>query len=212
MARKPRIDLGNYVYHIITRGNNKQATFLEPLDYNRYLKNLEKAKEKFPFLLYLYALMNNHAHLLIKPLKGGVVSKIMQSINTGYAMYFNRKYHRNGHLFQGRFQSIVVEEESHLLELSRYVHLNPVRAGLTQRCEDYPYSSYLTYIEEPQKEVNLVDREDILSRFGREEKTQFKRYKAFVEERRQRKIYNPYATLREGRFLGSEEFKNKILK
>ncbi|MDI6689743.1 MAG: transposase [Actinomycetota bacterium] len=209
MARRPRIDLGGYIYHITARGNNGQDIFLDSRDYERYLANLRKTKEKYQYLLYAYVLMTNHLHLLLRPQLDGTVSKVMQTLNTAYTMYFNRKYERYGHLFQGRFKSFLVEEEPHLIELSRYIHLNPVRVGMVQKTEEYQYSSYISYLKE--ESDDLVDTTDILSRFGKRKEIQIKRYKVFVEEARQRKIYKPYEQLKDDRFLGSEEFRNKIL-
>ncbi|MDI6891802.1 MAG: transposase [Actinomycetota bacterium] len=210
MPRKPRIDLSGQLYHVTVRGNNKEDIFIDKSDRDVYCKYLRKAKEKYCFFLYCYVLMNNHVHLLLRPTEKGAVSKIMQSINTGYTMYFNYKYKKCGHRFQGRYKSFLVEEEPHFLELLRYIHQNPVRAEIARRVEDYPYSSYFAYFGKA--EDKLVDIGEVLSRFGARESVQIKRFKVFIEDIRERNIYRPERFMKDGLIVGSEEFKNKIFK
>ncbi len=211
MARKPRIDLAGFLYHVTVRGNNKEDIFLDEGDMERFIRILKIAKKRYQFTQYGFALLPNHFHLLLRPSGDGTLSKSMQSINTGYTMYFNRKYERCGHVFQGRYKSILVEEEPHLLELVRYIHLNPVRAGLTQRPEDHRFSSYQIYLGEADN--NLIDEEafqEVLSRFGRTKETQLRRFRSFVGESRKRNVYKPKDFM-EDVFLGSEKFRNEAI-
>lgn len=210
MARKPRFDLPDFLYHVTARGNNRRIIFLEEIDYLRYIHLLFKNKQKYRFSLYAFVLMPNHVHLLIRPSRGGRLSKVMQAINTGYTMYFNRKYGRCGHLFQGRYYSLLVEEEAHFLELLRYIHQNPVRAKLVERVKDYHYSSFPYYINEGKQ--NLIDKEEVLNMFSLRKETGIRRFKTFVEHVKTKGSYDPKKFIRSQRVLGSEEFEKMILK
>jgi REP element-mobilizing transposase RayT len=145
MARQLRIDYAGAFYHIFSRGNEKKAIFYSDEDRYYFLKALGEANTKFGVVFYAYCLMPNHYHLIGRTLRGGL-SRAMHLINTSYTLYLNKKHARCGHLFQGRFRSILVEEESYATALSRYIHLNPVRAGLALRPEDYHWSSYREYL------------------------------------------------------------------
>jgi putative transposase len=212
MARKPRIDLAGYVYHIMARGNNKRTIYLDERDYLRFQQMLIGVKQKHDLLLYAWALMPNHYHMLLKPTRDGTLSRAMQSLNSGYTAYFNRRHGRCGHLFQGRYKSILVEEESHLLELIRYIHCNPVRARLVENPEDYAYSSYCRYLADSAE--GAVEKEEILQLFGARKGTQLKRFRQFVNERRRRNSYEPNRFHKDLPFgdglIGSEEFRLEI--
>ena len=127
MARKPRIEFPGAFYHIIVRGNNRQKIFADDEDYKYFLGRLNHYKERFKFVLFAYVLMPNHIHLLLET--GEVpLSRIMQSLQFTYTQKFNRRHKKVGHLFQGRYKAILCQKESYLLELIRYIVLNPVRA------------------------------------------------------------------------------------
>lgn len=145
MPRQERLSAHNIIYHVFGRGNNRSPIFFETLDYQRFLKNLERYRTDFSYRLYAYSLMPNHFHLLLET-NDVTVSKIMQVLMTAHTMYVNKKRDLVGHLFQGRFRNIAVEKETYFLEVLRYIHLNPVRAGLVDRVEQYPWSSYGKYI------------------------------------------------------------------
>ncbi len=129
MARKPRIEFSGAFYHIIVWGNQKQVIFLDENDRQEYLKRIEHYQQKCGFILYAFVLMSNHVHLLLETPKDQI-SRIMQMINFTYTQYFNRKYNKVGHLFQGRYKSHLCDKDEYLLTLMRYIHLNPVRAGI----------------------------------------------------------------------------------
>ena len=143
MARPLRIEYKGAFYHITARGNERKRIFFSKADYEKFKDYLRKAQDKYGYLLHCYMLMTNH--LLIETPNPNM-SKLMHYLNGSYTSYINRRRKRSGHLFQGRYKSILVDADSYFLELSRYVHLNPVRANMVSNPEDYPYSSYSTYI------------------------------------------------------------------
>ncbi|NQT05957.1 MAG: transposase [Candidatus Omnitrophica bacterium] len=142
MSRMPRLIVDNACYHIITRGNQKKSVFSAKEDYLYYLNIVKKAKKKHKILLYGYCLMPNHVHLLIDPESGQDIPKFMHWICRGYAAYFNAKYDKVGHLWQGRFISKPLLKDQYLIHCSNYIEENPVRAGLTQKMDAYLWSSY----------------------------------------------------------------------
>ncbi|MEJ2405983.1 MAG: transposase [Candidatus Thiodiazotropha sp.] len=141
MARKPRVDLGGYTYHITQRGNNREACFFADMDYRFYLECISKSSEKYSVAVHAYVLMTNHVHLLVTTQKNGDLSRFMQHIGRRYVRYVNHSYKRSGTLWEGRFKSSVVDVENYLPACYRYIELNPVRAGMTNRPSEYPWSS-----------------------------------------------------------------------
>lgn len=182
MPRAKRICFSGAVYHVLQRGNSKQRVYIDDVDRWHFLKLVHSAKKDYGVLIYLYALMDNHFHLTLETPNATPVSKIMQYINGSYAVYFNKRHGRVGHLFQGRFKDIIVEKETYLLQLSRYIHLNPVRAGFVDKPESYRWSSYDIYIGE--RKDKLVDMDMVLSYFGSAAngETSKNRYRNFVED------------------------------
>ncbi len=154
MARPLRIEYEGAFYHITSRGNDRQDIFFSKVDYEKFKEYLDKSQEKYGYSLHCYILMTNHYHLLIETPNANM-SKIMHYINGSYTNYINRKRRKHGHLFQGRYKAILVDRDSYLLELSRYIHLNPVRAGMVEKPENYPYGSYCDYIRK-NKDEDLV--------------------------------------------------------
>jgi putative transposase len=163
MARKPRIHFPGAFYHVIARGNRGQKLFIDDQDYQRYLKFLDEYKERYRFLLYAYILMPNHIHLLIEVAEAPL-SRIMQPLQFRYTRNFNIKYKKWGHLFQGRYKAILCQKDSYFLELSAYIHLSAVRAGLAQDPLEYPWSSYRFYVKG--REEGFVDRDFLLAQFS----------------------------------------------
>lgn len=156
------------------RGINKQDIFFESKDYLEFQSIIEKTKKTFFYQLYSYVLMPNHIHLEIKD-ENQKLSQIIHSMATSYANYFNRKYQRVGHLFENRFQSRNVENSYYMLNLVRYIHQNPIKAGISEM-DRYSWSSYLEYFtsEKIKNENKIVDTEEIFSMFS-SEKEQAKR-------------------------------------
>ena len=140
----PRIARGladKQIYHIINRGNRREAVFHDKDDYDKFLNLLLVAKENYTFKIYAYCLMPNHYHLAIYTPIAESLSKAMQWIGTSYVRYYNKKYQISGHLWQGRYKSFIVQEENYLLALIKYVEANPLRARIVKDATHYKYSS-----------------------------------------------------------------------
>lgn len=140
MPRGARLAFANSFHHVFNRGINKQPIFLKDRDYQFFLKKILDLKGRFDHSLYAYCLMPNHFHLSIQTRKTAI-SKIMASLGTSYSMYFNRNYNHFGPVFQNRFKSILIESDPYFLQLSRYIYLNPLKAGLASDPFEYKYSS-----------------------------------------------------------------------
>lgn len=145
MPRKKRISFPNAMYHITNRGVRKLTIFYDEEDYLKYLEFLEETRERFPFLLHAYCLMTNHVHLLIQTNKDPIWA-IMKNLNTKYAKYFNKRHDLVGHLFQGRYGAELINSLQYELDVSKYIHLNPVEAHMVEKAEDYRWSSYRAYV------------------------------------------------------------------
>lgn len=147
MPRKPRIHFNGAVYHVMLRGNGGHDIFFDDADRVRYLLMLQQALERYRCKVHGYCLMDNHIHLAVQ-VSDIPLSKLMQNISFRYTQHINRKNQRTGHLFQGRFKALLIEQDSYLLQLVRYIHLNPVRANMVKDLRHYPWSSYLSYTGE----------------------------------------------------------------
>lgn len=205
MARKPRIQFEGAFYHIIVRGNQRQNIFLDESDFREYLERLHKYRNKCGFILYAYVLMTNHVHLLIETPKDPI-SRIMQMINFTYTQYFNRKYRKVGHLFQGRYKSYLCDKDSYLLSLVRYIHNNPVRAGLVKDTGAYEWSSHDDYLHGTK---GLVDTDKVLRLFSERPVIARRKYVKFMTECEPDKNLTPYAAY-EQQIVGDERFIEKV--
>ena len=204
LGRKPRIELPGGLYHIRSRGNNRRRVFREQADYQDFLSLLKSQKTKRPFYLYAYCLMPNHFHLLIER-RDDPISSIMQALLTAFSKHQNRKYKRVGHLFQGRYKATLCQTDRYLAELVRYIHLNPVRASIVARPEEYEYSSHKAYIGIDK--TRLVDFEYVLRHFGAKRKRAIETYVQFVYAALSEKHHEEYyGTSEGGRILGCEDF------
>jgi putative transposase len=176
MARLPRIEYPGAFYHVIVRGNQRQDIFIDEQDRIEFLNRVERYKQKTGYILYAYVLMTNHFHLLIETPKEAI-SKIMQLINFTYTQYFNKKYGKTGHLFQGRYKALLCDRNKYLLELVRYIHLNPVRQRMVNSPAGYRWSSHNDYIKANR---GIVETDRVLRLFS-ESVSQAKRlYNDFV--------------------------------
>ena len=142
MSRMQRLIINNASYHIMVRGNQKQITFIEEEDFAKYLDLLRHYKREYGFKLYGYCLMPNHVHLILEVEDGIDLSKIMQGLNQAYTLWFNKKYEKVGHLWQGRYKSMVIQKNKYMLDCLEYVELNPIRANISKSPFDYPWSSW----------------------------------------------------------------------
>jgi putative transposase len=143
MGRQPRVFLPGYPHHIVQRGHNRKAVFVEPADYEYYLGNLVEWKTHLDVAVHSYCLMTNHVHLVLAPRSdGGAISALMRQLSARQARYVNRLERRSGTLWGGRFKCSIIDSENYLLACMRYVDLNPVRAGICRHPADYHWSSY----------------------------------------------------------------------
>ena len=204
MSRPLRIEIEGAFYHITARGNERRSIFLIERDFTRFLDRLERIYERYGVLIHSYVLMSNHYHLLLETPRGSLTAAL-HDLNTAYTNYFNRRHDRVGHLFQGRYRSILVDKDNYLLELSRYIHLNPVRAGMVRRPEAYRWSSYSSYLS-PGSSPEWLRREDVLGQMDKNLARGQRKYRQFVEEGLGREIRDPLEEVIGGIALGGERF------
>ncbi len=209
MARPLRFEYKGALYHIHARGNERRKIFFTDADYQKFKDYIAGAIEKYHCLVHCYVLMGNHYHLLIETPEANI-SSVMHYISGSYATYINTKRGRNGHLFQGRYKSILVDKDSYLMELSRYIHLNPVRARMVEKPEEYAYSSYNSYITgEPGK---IVTTDLILGMLSVQRKEAQKAYRHYVENGIGKELKNPLDNAYCGIILGGEQFIKDVLR
>ena len=175
MARPYRLQAEGCFYHITSRGDDRKPIFKSERDYQKFLEYIAIAKDKFKFFVYAYCLMTNHYHLFIETTQANL-SRIMQYLNTAYTIYYNIKRKRSGHLFQGRYKSILVEQDVYFTELTRYIHLNPVRAKIVDDLKRYRWSSYNAYLHN--KSNGCVDIDRVRQYLG----VKLSQYSKFVHE------------------------------
>jgi len=142
MPRRARVTMGGVPHHVSQRGHNRQATFFADEDYQAYLHSLREGALRYACEIHAYVLMTNHVHLLVTPENEDGLAKLMRYLGSRYVQYVNFVYRRSGTLWEGRFKSSMVDAESYLLRCYRYIELNPVRANMVERPEDYRWSSY----------------------------------------------------------------------
>jgi len=146
MARLPRLTLAGYPHHIILRGNNRQAIFMDSADFQRTLALLQVNAQEQQVQIHAYVLMSNHLHLLLTPLQNDSLPKMMQAVGRSYVLYFNKRHGRSGTLWEGRYRSALIQTERYFLACMAYIDLNPVRAGMVAQAADYLWSSHGHYI------------------------------------------------------------------
>lgn len=209
MARPVRIEYPGAVYHVICRGNNRQAIFNDDRDRTTYLRKLVAYCDEKEVALLCYCLLPNHVHLLVQtPL--GNLSKLMQAFQTSYTLYFNRRHGRSGHVFEQRYKALLVDKDNYLLQVSRYIHLNPVGAGIVQRPQDYRWSSYKAYSRDDRSD--RLNQEIILGQFDGKGRKRVARYRDFVEGGlRGGKEWSELPVLRQA-FVGDDDFVERAIK
>ena len=182
MPRQARIDAPGALHHVIARGLERRPIFSDERDRRDFLERLEKAFRETRTPCYAWALLPNHLHLLLET-GDRPVGRVMQSVLTGYALAFNRRHDRAGHLFQNRFKSVLCERETYFLELVRYIHLNPLRAGLARTMaalDRHPWSGHAVILGNREAPFQAADA--VLARFGRRAAEARQRYRAFIED------------------------------
>jgi len=208
MARPLRIEYEGALYHVTARGNERSKIFFTKRDYQKFKEYIAGAEIKYGFKLHAYVLMTNHYHLIIETPDMNL-GKIMHHLNGSYTTYINIKRKRSGHLFQGRYKAILVDKDNYLLELSRYLHLNPVRAKMVVKPEEYTHSSYGSYISAIKEEI--VTRDIILDMLTRSGARAGERYKAYVESGLEEELQSPLTKVYGGMMLGGESFIRDVL-
>jgi putative transposase len=202
MARPLRIEFSGALYHITARGDGREDIYLEDSDRELFLSVLSHVCERFNWVAHAYCLMSNHYHLLIETPDANL-SKGMRQLNGVYTQSFNRKHGRVGHVFQGRYKAILVQKDSYLLELARYIVLNPVRAEMVRTARDWPWSSYRAtagMVDSP----TWLHSDWLLSAFSKKRKAAIEGYRAFVKAGKEQP--SPWQNLKNQIYLGSEKF------
>lgn len=178
MPRKPRLLTQSGVYHIMARGNNRQLLFHKPADYGYYLWLLKNLKKEHIFDIYHYCLMPNHVHFLMRFQDREALSRVMQRTNLGYAKKYRKEYDSCGHVFQDRFKSLAVNDDSYLLDCGRYIERNPVTAKLVESPEAYRWTSYRFYAFGDYD--SLLTQNPLYDGLGRNEKTRRLAYRKLI--------------------------------
>jgi putative transposase len=178
MPRQARKKSSTGLYHIMLRAINRQAIFFDREDRQRFLETLLRFKRASAFKVFGYCLMNNHIHLLIQEGQEEIAT-VMKQVGISYVYWYNKKYERVGHLFQDRFKSEAVEDDRYLLVVLRYIHQNPLKAGMVSKLGDYEWSSYNAYLSEQDK---LVDPEFMLKLFNKSTVKAVEQYREFMQK------------------------------
>ena len=180
MTRPLRLEFPGAFYHIVNRGNAQGKIFLNNRDREKFLEYLRDSVDRFSLIVHAYCLMDNHYHLIVETPEPNI-SRALQWLNVSYAVYFNKKRNRIGHVFQGRFKALIVNADEYLQILSRYIHLNPMRAQVVQHPENYRWSSYNAFIgniEAPE----WLETTYVLSTCQKTRKQALHLYKKFCED------------------------------
>jgi len=210
MARKPRIHYPGAVYHVILRGNARQDIFLDDKDRYRFYLFMQEGIERFGHRVFAFCLMTNHVHLALQV--GEVsLSRIMQNLTFRYTRWVNWRLKRSGHLFQGRYKSVLVDEDTYLLELCAYIHLNPVRASMVEAPDSYPWSSHKAYLGN--ELIPWLNTDYILSQFSTTLSRARRQFVEFVAERsedgHQEEFYGKGSM--DNRVMGEDRFVENVL-
>lgn len=201
MSRPLRLEYPGAVYHVMARGNEQREIFRDDSDRELYLRLIERYQKSFGFRVYAYCLMTNHVHLAVETAETPL-SRIVLALHGCYAQAFNRRHERIGHLFQGRYKALLVQKTSYLLALVRYIHENPVRAGMVTESRDYKWSSDRLY--RGRRTLPWVDVDGVLAILGTDRASAVRQYNAFMA----REPSRPYETLpiRGSVVKGDEQF------
>lgn len=206
MTAALRIEFAHGLYHVTSRGDGQEDIYLDDADRELFLEVLADTVDRFNWVIHAYCPMGNHYHLLIETPDGNL-SKGMRQLNGVYTQRFNRKHKRVGHVFQGRYKAIIVQKDSYLLELARYIALNPVRAQMVRSARDWPWSSYRATADmSPAPE--WLETDAILSTFGHTRSQAVAAYRAFVAAGKNQPA--PWVKLKNQIYLGSDAFVEKM--
>ncbi len=206
LARPLRIQYDGALYHVTSRGNERKEIFKDTSDRHLFLDILSKVNKRYNWHCHSYCLMDNHYHTVIETIDGNL-SEGMRQLNGIYTQAFNRRHKRVGHVFQGRYKSILIQKESHLLEVCRYVELNPVRAGVVQNPEEWQWSSYRATAG-IMKGHSCLTREWILGQFGNRRRQAERQYRKFIESGRRTKSI--WEKVQHQSLLGEKDFAESL--
>lgn len=210
MARKPRIHTPGAIYHVILRGNARQDIFSDDKDRYRFYDILHKSCERFQYRIHAFCLMTNHVHLAVQVCEMPL-SRIMQNVSLRYTQWFNWRHKQSGHVFQGRYKAIMVDADAYLLELVAYIHLNPVRARITDRPEKHQWNSHRAYLGK--ESISWLDTDSILSQFSMKDREARAKFTGFVLERvsdGRREEFHGEKNI-DSRIFGDDSFINVVL-
>jgi len=208
MARPLRIQFPGALYHVMSRGNERRAIVRDDADRQRRLDWLCRTVETCGWRLHAFVLMTNHDHLFVQTPEANL-SAGMQFLNGSYTSYFNRRHRRAGHLFQGRFKGHLIDEAGYYVEVSRYIHLNPVRAKLVERPQQWPWSSYGGY-HRASRALPWVSYDAVLGEFARDPAVARRAYRRFVQAGVKQRPKSPFLDALGGLLVGSGEFLTRI--
>jgi len=207
MARPLRIEFSGALYHITSRGNDRNPIYCDDVDRLHFLEQLTRCCNRYSWLCHAYCLMTNHYHLLVET-QEPTLSKGMKYLNGSYTQCFNKRHARTGHLFQGRFKSVLVDSDAYLLELARYIVLNPVRAQMVYSAEDWSWSSYRGTAGMTQGHACLTI-DWVLAGFGSNKRQACEQYRDFVASGKGQP--SPWESLKNQVYLGSDRFVEDML-
>jgi len=210
MARKPRVHYPGALYHVILRGNSGQTIFLDDNDRTRFYLLIQEGVERFGHRIHAFCLMTNHVHLAIQ-IADISLSRILQNLSFRYTRWVNWRQGKTGHLFQGRYKAVLIDADTYLQELTRYIHLNPVRAGMVRETEKYPWSSYRAYLG--LETIPWLTTDWVLSQFSKRLSVARRAYMRFIQEGKggghQEEYHRGSDT--DSRILGDEPFIGRVL-
>ena len=210
MARKPRVHCPGALYHVTLRGNAGQTIFFNDRDRTRFYLLLQEGTERFRHRIHAFCLMSNHVHLAIQ-VADLPLSRIIQNLSFRYTKWVNWRQSRSGHLFQGRYKAVLVDADAYLLELTRYIHLNPVRAGLVKEAEEHPWSGHRAYLG--LEAIPWLTTDWVLSQFSERQSSARRAYRRFIQEGKRESYRREYHTGsgRDSRILGDDQFIDRVL-
>jgi REP element-mobilizing transposase RayT len=210
MARKPRVYYPGALYHVTLRGNAGQAIFFDNRDRTRFYLLLQEGTERFRHRIHAFCLMSNHVHLAIQ-VADIPLSRIIQNLSFRYTRWINWRKSKLGHLFQGRYKAVLVDADAYLLELTRYIHLNPVRAGIVKEPEDYLWSGHRAYLG--REVIPWLTTDWVLSQFSKKESSARKSYGQFIQEGKRGNYRKEchVGSETDSRVLGDDEFIDRVL-
>ncbi len=208
MPRLPRVQPADVPAHIVQRGNNRGACFFAEADYGCYLRWLTLAAKRTCVRIHAYALMTNHVHLLASPAADGGLARMMQQLGRNYAETINKRYGRTGSLWEARYRASLVDSETYLLEVYRYIDLNPVRAGLVPQAEDYPWSSARAHLG---MERQALDDHPLFESLGADLQARAAAYRGLLDQATDERALNSIRSVIDtGEVLGDDAFRARI--